>query len=138
MITYKFKEEDIENKREAIIEKQGHIVEFTLDSMEYNEKEYEKYQLECLANIRHFDAQLKNIEEFNQDILELSEEKRHAIWLYEDLKKKKAPFESKITELTKVLQESYSEKAEIKKQLGIEDEPVAINKEDLEETKENE
>ena len=141
MITYTIKEEN-ENIKDAIIEKTGHSIQFTLQDMERNEQDLNKFKKECEATANNRKLTIENIESFHPFVTELSEEDLHTAFMYYKAKEDYKAYTSKRDEVVKVLNESYEEKVEIKKQLGIEDEPateaepteepVVINKADLE------
>lgn len=131
MITYTIKESN-ENINDAIIEKTGHAIQFTLQDMERNEQDLEKFKRECEATANNRKLTIENIESFHPFVTELSEEDLHTAFMYYKAKEDYKAYTSKLEEVLKVLGESYKEKAEIKGQLGIVDEPVVIDAKDLE------
>lgn len=122
MITYTIKESN-EDIKKAVIVKTGHEVEFTLENVEFNESDLLKIKKEIEATKKHHTIVVDNVNEHNPFVKDLTDEQKHAVnMLYKSEEVVKQCVE-KLAEIDELLVKSAVEVAEIKRQLGIEDEP---------------
>lgn len=135
MITYKIKENN-ENIKKAIIVKTGHEVEFTLERAEYNQVDLLKMKKEVEATLNHHSLVVDNVLEHNPFIKDLTDEQVHAVNMFYESNSVKKQCVEKLSEIDEVLVSSAMEIAEIKKQLGIEDEVVELQENNENQTNE--
>lgn len=119
MITYSIKKSEVEGG-EDIIEKVGGSSTFLASDVNKNLAAIAKSIQECFAKIELEKARLANIESFHGDILEIPEEKRCAIALYESCRGSIKQFGARMKELEDFLTEYTEESQEIFKQTGVE------------------
>lgn len=119
MIIYNIKKSEIEGG-EDLIEKVGGTTEFKASDVNKNLATLAKSIQECFAKIELEKARLANLEAFHPDILEIPEEKRCAIALYESCRGTITQYSAKMKEFEDFLTEYTEESKEIFKQTGIE------------------
>lgn len=122
MITYTIKETN-EDIKKAVIVKTGHETEFTLERVAYNEEVLLKNKREVDATLKHHQLIIDNVIEHNPFIKDLTDEQQHAVHMYYESNSVKRQCEDKLNEIGTNIFNSAMEVAEIKKQLGIVDEP---------------
>lgn len=119
MITYSIKKSEIEGG-EDLIEKVGGTSTFKASDVNANLAAIAKQIQECFAKVELEKARLANIEHYHADILEVPEEKRCAIALYETCRGTIKQFSDRMKELEDFLEEYTEESKEILKQTGVE------------------
>lgn len=119
MITYSIKKSEVEGQ-EDLIEKVGGTSTFLASDVNKNLAAIAKAIKECHAKVELEKARQANIETFHPGILEIPEEERCAIALYESGRGSIKQFEEKMKELEEILAEYTEESQEIFKQTGIE------------------
>ena len=117
MITYTYKEQ--EGEEEKVIVKTGHAVEFTMSRMEENEAILLKQKKELSGVIEHRKAVMQNIEENHAFVKDLTEEQRNTVMMHREAEIELQAYKAKEEEVDLMLVKSALEKAEIKKQLEI-------------------
>jgi len=119
MITYSIKKSEIEGG-EDLIEKVGGTSTFKASDVNANLAAIAKQIQECFAKVELEKARLANIEHYHVDILNIPEEKRCAIALYETCRGTIKQFSDRMKELEDFLEEYNEESKEILKQTGVE------------------
>lgn len=105
------------NHKDRIIEKRGHVVEFSISDMERNTEILKKNKKEIEAKRDFEKAKMDNIEHFHAWVKRMSEERLHTAWLYFEAKGMVGVCNEKLKEIDKQLLDDEAELAEIKKQI---------------------
>jgi hypothetical protein len=108
-----------EDYKEAVIEKSGITVKFTLLEVEQHEATLAKLAKETEAQIELEKAKMANIEHFHPEVLQMSGELLTAAALYKESKTYVEKAEPKLTEIHQAMQEYAAEKDTIMKTLGF-------------------
>ena len=103
--------------RERIIEKRGHVVEFSLKELEEAGEAMRKQRKEQEAMLTHRNAVIENIEHHHPFVKDFSEEELLTLWMYKDALGNRDMFKSNIEKLDKQLKEDEEEIKEILKQI---------------------
>ena len=102
---------------DRVIVKTGDVVEFTMRELEENISRLSKYELDVQAKIDNDKAKIENIEHFNPWIKKMTDEKKHACYLYFLSFLALKEFEPKLEEVKKQLALDLAEREEIIKQI---------------------
>ncbi len=103
--------------RDRIIEKRGHVVEFSLSEIEANDRDMEKQLRDQKGMFDHRQAIIENIEHHHPFVKDLSDEQLLTVWMYKDAMRNRDQFKKNIDALEKQLQEDKEEIEEILKQI---------------------
>lgn len=103
--------------KDRVIEKRGHVVEFTLNEVEANTRILEKTKKELTAKRDLDAAKMENIESFHPFVKEMSEQDLHTAWMYFESKGIVKVCEKKIKEIQEQMESDAEEVAEIKAQI---------------------
>ena len=123
---YKFKEVETHETdqgseplpiKERPIEKRGHVITFTLQEVEDNDKINRRNLKEITAKRDYEAAKMVNIEEHHPMVKEIPEFDRYTIHMYQEACAMVKACDAKIEEIEKQLNEDTAEIIEIKKQL---------------------
>lgn len=127
MIEYKLKPlelvadnvEDLEipSVRERVIEKTGHVTEFTMKDVDESMLIVDRNIKELQAKRDVEDAKMQNIQHFHPFVLEMSDEDLMTAWLYQESKGMKELCDNKLKEIIEQKEKDLAEIAEIKAQI---------------------
>lgn len=117
--------------KDRVIEKRGHVVEFTLNEVEQNTKMLEKTFKEVNAKREIEQAKMENIEHFHPFVKETSEEDLHTSWMYYEAKQLVKLCETKMKEIDEQMESDAKEVAEIKAQIPELVEPIVAEAEEI-------
>lgn len=107
----------IPDANDRVIVKSGDVVEFTMRELEDNIAKLRKFELDVQAKIDNDKAKIENIEHFNPWLKKMTEEKKHACYLYFISFLALKEFEPKLKEVKDQLALDIAEREEIIKQL---------------------
>lgn len=103
--------------KDRIIEKTGHVTEFTLRAVEENMAIVDKNIKEIVAKRDHEDAKMQNIQHFHPFVLEMSDEDLLTAWLYQEARGIVQLCDTKLAEINEQREKDLAEIAEIKAQI---------------------
>jgi len=103
--------------RDRIIEKRGYVIEFSLGTLEDNVLFNSKNQKELQAKIVHEQAKAENILHFNEFLSDLTEEQRHACWMYMEASQMADVAAIKLDQINTQIELDNEEITEIKSQI---------------------
>lgn len=115
---YTIKKED-KNPGQSTIVKSNVEVEFTLDSLAENERDYRKMIKQLTAQKQLADAKMRNIEDHHPFVMDLSEEQAFTVHMYQEARAMSRVCGQKLPEYVEELEYVEAEKKEIEKQIGI-------------------
>lgn len=121
-----------EDPKKAVIEKRGHVIAFTLEEIEEHERDLQKFLKELGAQHMIEDAKATNVVQNHPDVLEIPEEQRVAVHIYQSADTKRKMLADKMKEIQEQIDEYAKEKAEIFKQIPELNGPVTEQKEEAE------
>lgn len=109
---------DVPEMIDRVIEKRGHVVEFTMSQLEQAIKYNKKTKVELDGQIKLDSAKLENIESFHEFVKEMSEEDLFTVWMYQEQKTKVSGYTDKLEEVVKMIKENEEEAVAIKSQIA--------------------
>jgi len=120
--------------KDRTIMKFGDVVEFSMNEIEKNMSDFNKFKKEQEAQKAHQEAIMKNVEHFHPFILEMSEQDLLTAWMYKEAKGILEKSNKNLEVVDKAIADLESEFTQIKEQI-----PELAKAEELpEETKEEE
>lgn len=127
MISYKLKQINIDakdlgdvkfpNLADRVIEKSGHVDEFTMNDIKSNQKYNAKNRVELNGKMRYEKAIMTNIEDNHKFVKKLTDEQLFTAWMYQESKKKVEICEKTIAEIDEETKKSEVEIDEIVSQI---------------------
>lgn len=117
--TYTIKTESKEDPKASVITKTNVEVDFTLNELEANEREFAKMVKQLTAQKQLADAKMTNIERNHPFVMDLSEEQAFTVHMYQEARAMSRVCGQKLPEYETELKYIADEKAEIAKQIGI-------------------
>lgn len=102
---------------DLVIQKHGHIVEFTLEEVEKHTEMLQQSHKELEAKIMLDGTRIRNLQLSNPEIMTLSDEQLNTIHLYWELMQGIKPFEKNLEAVVKQLNDYETEVADIKSQI---------------------
>ncbi len=118
-ITYKIKPKKDEQDSSVTFIKRGQTHEFTDEAVRNHMKELERITKELSSQRDMEAAKMKNIEQFNEIVMNLSDKQLLAIAMYAQSKDLHGKVVAKLAEIEKLQKEYLEETQEIEKQTGI-------------------
>lgn len=119
---YQIKKKGKTQSEHLIEKKYEHTITFTLSDIEAHEASLGKALKELDAQLKLEEAKRDNIREHNKWINNMTPEKVHACYMFHKSVATIAQYTPKIKEIKKQMKEYKAEKAQIKEELGFEDE----------------
>ena len=116
-ITYKLKQLNEEDPMDSIIEKSGHVVEFSMTAVDSNKKIVEKSIRELEAQKAHEDAKMQNIEQHHEFVQNMTEFELATAAMYYDSKVMSKACAEKLVELVEQMKKDDAEVEEIFRQV---------------------
>ena len=116
-ISYKLKQLNEEDPMDSVIEKTGHVVEFSMTQVNANKKVVEKSMRELEAQKAHEEAKMKNIEEHHEFVQNMTEFELATASMYYDAKTMAKACAEKLVELMEQTKKDDAEVEEILKQV---------------------
>lgn len=110
--------------KDRVIEKRGHVVEFTLNEVEENTRHLEKTLVEIKAKRQLEDAKMQNISGFHEFVTKMSDEDLFTAWMYQESKGLVKMCDDKIKEIEAQMESDAKEVAEIKAQIPELESPI--------------
>lgn len=117
LTTYRLKKLNEEDPMDSVIEKTGHIVEFTMTQVNNNKKVVEKTLRELEGQKEHEEAKMKNIEEHHEFVQKMTDFELATAAMYYDAKVMAKACAEKWTELTEQAKKDDAEVEEILRQV---------------------
>lgn len=117
--TYSIKTENKENPRGSVITKTNVEVDFTVDELLANRREFTKMAKQLKAQKELADAKMKNIEEHHPFVMDLSEEQAFTVHMYQEARAMSRVCGQKLPEYESELAFIEEELKEIEAQTGI-------------------
>lgn len=114
---YKIKEGQGEEPR--IVIKESVDIDIPLDQLASEIKHFEKSEMELEGQAKIEEATMKNIEDHNEDIMILPEEKMNAVMMYYQAKLKAKMCREKLSEVIKTKAELDQMSKDIEEQTGL-------------------
>lgn len=109
-LKYRIKESN-ENPKDAVIEKSGHVITFTLNQIEANTLAMEKIVTEIKAKRDYEYARKSNIEIHHPYVMDFTDEQLYTIHMYQEAKSMVKMADDKLAEFEK---QKASDEAEVK------------------------
>lgn len=103
--------------KEALIEKRGHVISFTLGQVESNTMQNKKIERELIGFREVNAAKVANIEQHHPFVLKMSEQDLFTVHMYQEAKAMVKGYESKLKEVVAQIASDDAEVEEIKKQI---------------------
>lgn len=103
--------------KQAVIEKSGHVIHFTIAEIEQNDADLEKSRKEVAAKKNYEEARITNVTEHHPKILELTGEELMAAYIYQEAKSMVKACDDKLAEIDGQLADDRQEIDIILKQL---------------------
>lgn len=116
MITYAIKEQN-DNRDLAVIEKTGHAHTFTLQSIKENRRLCEKNVKELEGMLAFYGAKMKNVEEHHPFVLDMSEQDRFTVHMYQEALSMVKASQKKLDEIQEAIAEDAASEEEVYTQL---------------------
>jgi len=105
------------NIEDQVIEKHGHVIEFTMSDVDANIRHNTKTQTELSAKLELDTAKQENIENFHPFVKEMSEEDLFTAWMYKDQQNTIDMIQAKLEEVTTQIESDKAEVEVIKSQI---------------------
>ncbi len=99
-LKYRIKESN-KNPKDAVIEKTGHTISFTLNQIEANTLAMEKIVTEIKAKMDYENARKSNIETHHPYVMDFTDEQLYTIHMYQEAKSMVKMAEDKLAEFEK-------------------------------------
>lgn len=116
-ISYKLKQLNEEDPMDSVIEKTGHVVEFSMTQVNANKKIVEKSMRELESQKAHEEAKMKNIEEHHEFVQNMTEFELATASMYYDAKVMAKACAEKLVELIEQTKKDDAEVEEILRQV---------------------
>ena len=103
--------------RDRVIEKRGHVITFSLNQVEANDRDLEEKRKEQESMFKNREAVIANIEHHHPFVKDLTPEQLMTVWMYKDAMGNRDIFKKNMDLIDKQLQEDKEEIEEILKQI---------------------
>lgn len=103
--------------QDQVIEKRGHVIEFTMSNVEANIKHNKKTRVELEAKLKVDNAKQENILHFHKFLKDMSEKDLFTAWLYKDTQNTIDLVQSKLDEVVAQIESDEAEVEVIKSQI---------------------
>ena len=103
--------------QDKVIEKRGHVIEFTMSNVDANIKHNKKTRVELEAKLKVDNAKQENILYFHEFLKDMSEEDLFTAWLYKDTQNTIDLVQSKLDEVVAQIESDEAEVEVIKSQI---------------------